>query len=115
MNTYKPDNYKIVQIINPELHEPLFKVLASWSGSYIYGSSWKLSSGCTGCSTDGDYLVVPQTSGSIYRLHKGSEFFSSLTESIFCLLQTKLLEINPNNIIEISSKKELLECYGNNN
>ena len=44
MSTYTPDSWVIVKI-QSEKYGTIYKVLAGWSGSYLYGASWKLSSG----------------------------------------------------------------------
>ena len=44
MSTYTPDSWVIVKI-QSEKYGTLHKVLAGWSGSYLYGASWKMSSG----------------------------------------------------------------------
>lgn len=63
--TYSPDNWVVLKIDNE-----FYKVLAGWSGSYLEGSSWRLNSGITSCSLDGDYYVFRGSSGSEYRCHR---------------------------------------------
>lgn len=72
MSSYSPDKWLLCKVTNTD-GRFCYKILATWSGSYTYGSSWKLSSGSESVKVDGDYYVLPQTSGSEYRLHKEME------------------------------------------
>lgn len=61
---YRPDAWVVVKITNKE--EVLHKVVAGWSGSYLYGNSWKINSGIKGVTyEDGCYRFFG-FSGSIY-------------------------------------------------
>ena len=44
MSQYNPDYWVVVEITDPK-GESHRRVLAAWAGSYIYGSSWRMSSG----------------------------------------------------------------------
>lgn len=61
---YTPDNWVIVRIAQPD--EIIYKVLAGWNGSYLYGSSWRLNSGITRVQEDGDQILFHGHSGSVY-------------------------------------------------
>ena len=52
--------------------EQFQKVLAGWSGSYLYGDSWRLSSRIKEMNIDvaKDYITVETDSGSVYNLRK---------------------------------------------
>jgi hypothetical protein len=68
---YRPDNWVILKItINGEV---VYKILCGWSGGYLDGDSWRMSSGITGVEEDKDYFMFSNHSGSIYRCHKDSE------------------------------------------
>lgn len=67
---YQPDNWVVLKIKEGKGTSPIYKVLAGWSGGYIYGDSWRLNSGITKVTQDGDYLLFHGYSGSIYRCHK---------------------------------------------
>lgn len=65
---YTPDNWVILKIkIKNDTH---YRVLAGWSGSYIYGSNWRMNSGITRVESEGDFLLIYGGSGSCYRCHK---------------------------------------------
>jgi hypothetical protein len=48
------------------------KILAGWSGSYLYGDSWRMSSPIKTMNIDvnNDYITVETESGSVYNLFK---------------------------------------------
>lgn len=89
MSEYTPDVWVMVEIVSPE-HGIVNKLLCGWYGGYLYGDSWKLSSGNLQEHMEGDFIVFPQESGSVYRCHKDSQRFSGLTGSIFASYAKKL-------------------------
>lgn len=82
MSTYNPDYWRVlkVRLGEGELH---YRVIASWSGSYVWGSSWKISSGIEGFVDKGDHYESPQNSGSTYLLSKDREGMSGIMSGIF--------------------------------
>ena len=82
MSTYTPDSWVIVKI-QYEKYETIYKVLAGWSGSYLYGASWKLSSGIVTFEDKGEHYESLQDSGSTYILYKSSERMSVIMVSTF--------------------------------
>jgi hypothetical protein len=69
-----PDAWVILEIqdlIHPGM-PPMQKILSGWSGSYLYGDSWRLSSRIKTMSIDvnKDYITVETDSGSVYNLFK---------------------------------------------
>jgi len=66
----KPDAWVIIEV-NYE-SEQFQKVLAGWSGGYLYGDSWRMSSPIKEINIDveKDYITVETESGSVYNLHK---------------------------------------------
>lgn len=80
---YFPDYWAIIKITDPE-GKFFYKILGSWSGSYLYGASWKLSSGVMAFNLKEDGgIVSPQHSGSIYMLAKGREGMSGYGAGMF--------------------------------
>jgi hypothetical protein len=67
MNNYSPNRWIIVGYNNH------FKVLGGWSGGYLDGDSWRLSSGLQKIEEDGDYYLMHNYSGSVYKCHKEAE------------------------------------------
>lgn len=70
MSEYTPDNWVVLKINYKD--ETLHKVLGGWSGGYTTGDSWRMNSGVSEVTEDGDYLLFHGYSGSVYRCHKGS-------------------------------------------
>lgn len=68
MSDYTPDNWVILKIQNES--KTLYKVLAGWSGGYLYGDSWRMNSGITEVKQGGDHYEFYGLSGSVYRCHK---------------------------------------------
>jgi len=69
-----PDTWVIVEIQDPTHpgYPPRQKILSGWSGSYMYGDSWRLSSPIKNMhiDIDKDYITVETDSGSVYNLRK---------------------------------------------
>ena len=93
MSTYTPDSWVIVRI-QYEKYGTIYKVLAGWSGSYLYGASWKLSSGIVTFEDKGLYYESLQDSGSTYVLYKSSERMSAILASTFASFEEQLKGIN---------------------
>lgn len=70
-NVYSPDCWVLMKI--PFEEGPEVKVLGGWSGGYLDGDSWRLSSGVKSVTEDDDYWVILNNSGSTYRCHKEAE------------------------------------------
>jgi hypothetical protein len=64
---YTPNKWLIVKLNGKDPH---YRVFATWSGGYLDGDSWKLNSGITGITEEGDYYLFAGSSGSIYKCHK---------------------------------------------
>lgn len=64
------------------------KVLGSWSGGYLDGDSWQLSSGLKSIEEDGDYYLMHNVSGSIYKCHKEMEGMNLVALGIFNQMQS---------------------------
>lgn len=107
MSVYHPDTWVLVQLQSEE-YGKVNKVLAGWYGGFTSGDSWKLSSGIESARVEGDYLVMPQSSGSEYRCHLGAERFSGMTQSIYQSLLQKSAEDN-GFTVKLLTSHELLE------
>ena len=93
MSTYTPDSWVIVKI-QSEKYGTIHKVLAGWAGSYLYGASWKLSSGIVTFEDKGEHYESLQDSGSTYVLYKSSERMSAIMASTFASFEEQLKGIN---------------------
>lgn len=68
MNT--PDSWVVLKITTET--EVIHKVLAGWSGGYLYGDSWRLNSGITLAFVREDSVDFYGNSGSLYHCRKDS-------------------------------------------
>ena len=93
MSTYTPDSWVIVKI-QSEKYGTSYKVLAGWSGSYLYGASWKLSSGIVTFENKGEHYESLQDSGSTYVLYKSSERMIGIMASTFASFEEQLKGID---------------------
>ena len=82
MSLYTPDCWQIVKIQAPG-HDLYYRIFASWSGSYLEGASWKLSSGIESFIDFGDHYLSDQSSGSVYKIYKTRERMSGIMAGVF--------------------------------
>ena len=90
---YSPDGFSVIKF-TPEGEDVYYKVFGSWTGGYLYGDYWRLSSGSTPdkIKIDGDKIEWPQSSGSVYYLNKHSE--NRLSSHNYGILSSLLTQIN---------------------
>ena len=69
MSEYTPDRWCVIRIPDPK--ETVYKVFASWSGSYTGGDSWKLNSGITQATLVDGAWEFEGSSGSVYKCRVG--------------------------------------------
>ena len=81
-----PDSWVIIKITGTET---LYKVLAGWSGSYLYGTSWRLNSGIVKVEGGEDYFQFIGYSGSVYKCRKDSYGICMSTAVAWHMLQEK--------------------------
>jgi len=65
---YNPDNWVVLKITYN--NQRTFKVLGGWSGSYLYGDSWRLNSGVVRVEETEHHWDFIGHSGSVYHCHK---------------------------------------------
>jgi hypothetical protein len=69
MKEYIPDKWIVIKIEGKNV--PLtYKVFACWFGGYLGSNSWKLNSGITKVTKDGEFYNFEGHSGSVYKCHK---------------------------------------------
>jgi hypothetical protein len=69
MSDYRPDKWVVVKITGPDT-PPIHKVFACWYGGYLDGDSWKLNSGITKTTLEGNVYSFEGSSGSVYECQK---------------------------------------------
>ena len=63
-----PNSWVVVEINHKD--QKYKKIVSGWSGGYLYGDSWRLSSDIKRVDkTHSDYAVVETMSGSVYNLY----------------------------------------------
>lgn len=96
---YTPDKWIIVKVPQGA------KVLGSWSGGYLDGDSWRLSSGLESIEEDGDYYLMHNYSGSIYKCHKEREGMNMVALGIFNKLKGMDESVKQISVEEFNEKK----------
>lgn len=81
MSTYHPDRWVVLELKYGD--DTTKKVFAGWGGSYLYGESWKLSSGITNTREFEDRFEFDNHSGSLYICRKNSYGMSGYMMGIF--------------------------------
>ena len=69
MSEYRPDKWVVVKITGVDI-PPVHKVFACWYGGYAGSDSWKLNSGITKATLEGNVYYFEGSSGSVYECHK---------------------------------------------
>ncbi len=73
-DSYVPDYWRVIKLTGKRVgDEPLYKIIATWSGGYTTGESWKINSGIVSIKEEEDYYDIYGMSGSVYRCYKESE------------------------------------------
>jgi hypothetical protein len=88
-----PDAWVIVEIQDP-IHPgypPRQKILSGWSGSYLYGDSWRMSSHIKeiNIKVNQDFYTVKTESGSTYTLFKSRQGLRMSNSGIYNELKEK--------------------------
>lgn len=104
MNT--PDNWVILKINQPD--ETWYKILAGWSGGYLDGDSWRMNSGITTVTEEGDFYLFAGESGSVYKCHKESETLRMNNAHIY----QQLVEKHPDVVSRIDYTEFIKEFKG---
>jgi hypothetical protein len=90
MSEYTPDRWCVIRIPDPK--ETVYKVFASWSGSYTGSDSWKLNSGITQATLVDGAWEFEGSSGSVYRCRLGSYGTNSYGHGVLMDLITRTQE-----------------------
>ena len=85
---HSPDKWVILKVA-----EDLYKVLGGWQGGYLDGDSWRLSSGIVKIEDDGDFHLIHNHSGSIYKCHKDCEGMTMEMNGIYIQAKERHPEI----------------------
>lgn len=80
MSEYTPDRWVMLKIVHSG--HTTYKILAGWGGSFTYGASWKLNSGCTKVEEVEDYYAFSGYSGSVYFCRKTAYGLTGYTAQV---------------------------------
>lgn len=86
MREEHPDNWVVIKIGKENPH---YKVLAGWSGGYLFGSSWSMNSGIVSAEELDHHINFHGNSGSIYCCGKSSYGLRMNNEHIWHRLKEK--------------------------
>lgn len=92
-NEYVPDRWVMLKISSKDT-SVVYKILAGWSGSFTYGQSYKLNSGCTRVRREGHYFIFDGYSGSTYRCHSDAYGFTSYMAEILEQIRQRIKEVD---------------------
>lgn len=90
---YNPDRWVIVRIEHPD-GDIVYKVLGGWSGGYLDGDSWRLSSGLESIEEKGDYYLMHNYSGSTYVCHKEANGFNMISGGTYSSIEEQAKKAN---------------------
>ena len=84
-----PDNWVIIEVNHQG--EQFQKILSGWSGSYLYGDSWRMSSKIKeiNIKVNQDFFRVETESGSTYSLFKSRQGLRMSNSGIYNELKEK--------------------------
>lgn len=89
VRVYTPNRWTILEIADKE-GNVTYRVFGGWSGGYLDGDSWRLSSPIELIEIDDDDIIhFSNSSGSIYDCHKTSEGFTGYMTQVLPGLQAQ--------------------------
>ena len=88
-----PDSWVIIEVKTPA--GQFQKILSGWSGSYLYGDSWRMSSPMKelNIKVNQDFFTVETDSGSCYTLWKSRQGLRMSNSGIYNELKEKYGEM----------------------
>lgn len=92
MREYKPDKWAVIKLTKNDKN--IYRILGSWSGGYLDGDSWRLSSGVNMITENDDCFIFNNQSGSRYICNKKSYGMNIVTSNIFEQLKDSASKLN---------------------
>jgi hypothetical protein len=105
MSTYTPDKWVMLKITGND--QPVYKVLAGWTGGYLHGDSWKLNSGVVSVEEHDDHYAFAGASGSVYVCRKNSYGLTMMTSQILKHFTDQAPSVNIEMLSEDANFNEL--------
>jgi hypothetical protein len=97
-----PDRWLVIKITPHDKSPVVYKIFATWSGSYLGSASWKLNSGIVSVVLENDIYIFTGHSKSQYFCHKnnygitgyGNGILSSMIEVSTLLVNVEIMDEN---------------------
>lgn len=87
---YVPDRWLLVEM---EIDgKPMRKVFGTWSGGYLDGDSWRMSSGVESVEEHDNYYLFKNYSGSVYKCRKKGSGTTSYGSAVLNSMKINLKE-----------------------
>lgn len=80
MSKYTPDYFSIIKIVEKE--DTYYKVFGTWSGSYLEGDHWRVSTRIVDVKLVGQCYQFFGASGSCYEVHKDTYGANAYTSQV---------------------------------
>ena len=103
--TYRPDRWEIIKFVNEG--ETYYKIIGDWSGSYLEGRSWRLSSGVSGVREEGDHYLFDNYSGSVYECSKRMKSLGVMSSGIYKKIEEEIADLPKGVTCELISVEQL--------
>jgi len=94
MSEYYPHNWVVLKLKADKGADPIYKVLAGWSGGYLDGDSWRMNSGITSVVEENKSFEFYGESGSCYVCRKGDYRLTMANAGIY----NKLVKAFPDKV-----------------
>jgi hypothetical protein len=79
---HKPNKWIILKIKDNDTINLTYHILSGWSGGYLDGDSWRLSTNIKEIIEEEDKFIIKTESGSDYTCNKNSEGFTGLMSHV---------------------------------
>jgi hypothetical protein len=68
----QPDRWLVIKITPHDDSPVVYKIFATWYGSYLGSSSWRMNSGIVSVTAENEAYIFTGYSGSQYHCHKNN-------------------------------------------
>lgn len=106
---YNLDLWRLVRLGKPG--NLYYRIFGCWYGGFASGDSWKLSSGVEEdkASFDGDWFTLPQSSGSVYKIHKNNQGLSGYGRGVIMSFVKEAQDSNSELTFDVIPEEEALQ------
>lgn len=104
-----PDRWVILKVTKNDTNEFWYMILAGWSGGYLDGDSWRMSSAIHKVEDKDDHFIATTYSGREYKLFKQAKGFNYIMSGVFN--EAKKGADESNKTIEIIDTENLVDLF----